>query len=59
VALFGLCQRMYVDSRSATDVDGPAQSSAPPAPAMKENAGLMRLLACFAAVVAYVWAGTK
>ena len=54
-ALFGLCQRMNVDSRSATDVGGPAQSSAPPAPAMKENAGLMRLLACFAAVVAYVW----
>jgi peptidoglycan/LPS O-acetylase OafA/YrhL len=54
-ALFGLCQRMYVDSRSATDVGGPAQSSAPPAPAMKENAGLMRLLSCFAAVVAYVW----
>jgi hypothetical protein len=54
-ALFGLCQRMYVDSRSAADVGGPAQSSAPPAPAMKENAGLMRLLACFAAVVAYVW----
>ena len=54
-ALFGLCQRMYVDSRSATDVNGPAQSSAPPAPAMKENTGLMRLLACFAAVVAYVW----
>jgi peptidoglycan/LPS O-acetylase OafA/YrhL len=54
-ALFGLCQRMNVDSRSATDVDGPAQSSAPPGPAMKENAGLMRLLACFAAVVAYVW----
>jgi len=52
-ALFGLCQRMYVDSRS--DADGPAQSSAPPAPAMKENVGLMRLLACFAAVVAYVW----
>ncbi len=54
-AMFGLCQRMNVDSRSATDVDGPAQSSAPPAPAMKEKAGLMRLLACFAAVVAYVW----
>ena len=54
-ALFGLCQRMYVDGRSATGVDGPAQSSAPPAPAMKENAGLMRLLACFAAVVVYVW----
>jgi peptidoglycan/LPS O-acetylase OafA/YrhL len=54
-ALFGLCQRMYVDIRSATDVNNPAQSSAPPASAMKENAGLMRLLACFAAVVAYVW----
>ncbi|MGB6286501.1 MAG: hypothetical protein WBG18_19140, partial [Xanthobacteraceae bacterium] len=54
-ALFGLCQRMNVDSRPATDVDGPAQSSPPPAPTMKENAGLMRLLACLAAVVAYVW----
>ena len=54
-ALFGLCQRMYVDSRSATDVVGPAQSSVPPAPATKENAGLMRLLACFAAVIVYVW----
>jgi hypothetical protein len=53
-ALFGLCQRMYVDGRSATDVDGPAQSL-PPAPAMKANTGLMRLLACFAAVVTYVW----
>jgi len=25
-ALFGLCQRMYVDSRSATDVNGPARA---------------------------------
>ena len=54
-ALFGLCQRMYVDSRSVSDVDGPAQSSALPAPAMKENAGQMRLLACLVAVIAYVW----
>jgi peptidoglycan/LPS O-acetylase OafA/YrhL len=54
-ALFGLCQRMYVDSSSAADVDGPAQSSVPPAPAMKKTAGLMRLLACFAAVVVCVW----
>src|ERR1700730_7195072 len=54
-ALFGLCQRMYVDSRSATDLDWPSPSSAPPAPAMKENAVLMRLLACFAAVVVCVW----
>ena len=54
-ALFGLCQRMYVDGRSATNLDDPTQSSAPPAPAMTENEGLMRLLACFAAVIVYVW----
>lgn len=54
-ALFGLYQRMYVDGRSATDVDGTAQSSAPPAHAMTENLGLMRLLACFVAAVVYVW----
>jgi peptidoglycan/LPS O-acetylase OafA/YrhL len=54
-ALFGLCQRMYVDGRSAADVDGSAQSSAPPSPAMTEKADRMRLLACFAAVVVYVW----
>jgi TraX protein len=52
-ALFGLYQRMYVDGRSATGVDGAAQSSAPPAHAMTE--GLMRLLACFVAAVVYIW----
>jgi hypothetical protein len=54
-ALFGLCQRRYVDSRSAADVHGRAPSPAPPAAATKENAGPMRLLACLSAVVAYVW----
>jgi hypothetical protein len=54
-ALFGLCQRMYVDSRSATGPDGPAQSPASAAPATKRTPRLMRLLACLAAVVAYVW----
>jgi hypothetical protein len=54
-ALFGLCQRMYVDSRSSTDVDGPA----PPAPTIEENPGVMRLLACFAAVVVCVWQEQK
>jgi uncharacterized membrane protein len=48
-ALFGLCQRMYVGGRSAADVDGPAQT------AVAEKAGRMRLLACFAAVVVYIW----
>jgi hypothetical protein len=58
-ALFGLYQRMYVDGSSVTGVDGAAQSSAPPAHAMTEKAGLenalMRLLACFVAAVVYIW----
>ncbi len=54
-ALFGLCQRLYVDGKSAAGVDGPSQSSVPPALEMTGNAGLMRLLACSAAVAVYVW----
>ena len=54
-ALFGLCQRMYVDGRSDTDVDGTVQSAAPPAHTTPENLRLMRLLVCFAAAVGYVW----
>lgn len=46
-ALFGLCQRMYVD--------GTAQNSALLTQAIPENLNLMRLLACFVAAVAYVW----
>ena len=50
-ALFGLYQRMYNDSRSDTGVAGTAQD-----PALKMgNLGLMRLLACLAAAVIYVW----
>ena len=58
-ALFGLYQRMYIDGRLATEVDGTAQSLAPPAHTVKENVGLMRLLACFVAAVAYVWQEQK
>lgn len=54
-ALLGLYQRMYVDGRSATDVDGIAQSASTPGHAMTKNVGLMRLLACFVAAVVYVW----
>ncbi len=54
-ALFGLYQRRYVDGRSTPDVGGGHQGSSPPARAMTENAGLMRLLACFVAAVVYVW----
>jgi non-ribosomal peptide synthetase-like protein len=54
-ALFGLYQRMYADGRSTTDADGAAQSSVPLKHAITKNAGLMRLLACFIAAVAYIW----
>ena len=46
-ALFGLCQRMYVD--------GTDQSPATPAYTMMQNLGLLRLLACVVAAVVYVW----
>ncbi|EFK11697.1 conserved hypothetical protein [delta proteobacterium NaphS2] len=54
-ALFGLCQRLYVDGRSAAGVDGTAESSAPPGHATAGNVRLMRLISCFVAAVAYVW----
>ncbi|MEA2114018.1 MAG: TraX family protein [Thermodesulfobacteriota bacterium] len=54
-ALFGLCQRIYVDGRIATNVDGIVLSTAPPAQAMTESVRLMRLMACFVAAVVYVW----
>jgi hypothetical protein len=54
-ALFGLRQRMYVDRRSATEVDCPAQFSTPLKTEMTANANLMRLLAWLAAVAVYVW----
>jgi uncharacterized membrane protein len=53
-ALFGLCQRMYVDE-SAIDAHGAAQTPAPFAHVVTENANLMRLLTCFLAMVVYVW----
>src|SRR6476660_4977534 len=54
-ALFGLYQRMYVDGRSSADVDGAVLNSAPSKHAITENASQIRLLACFVAVVVYVW----
>jgi len=58
-ALFGLCQRICCDGRSATQVDGASQGSAPPVHVRDENTGLMRLLACFVATVVYVWQEQK
>jgi hypothetical protein len=53
-ALFGLCQRMYADSKSAAHVDGAAQTTVPRENAIA-NVGVMRLLACVIAAVAYIW----
>jgi uncharacterized membrane protein len=50
-ALFGLYQRMYNDSRSDTGVVGTAPNPAP----KTGNLGSMRLLACLAAAVIYIW----
>jgi peptidoglycan/LPS O-acetylase OafA/YrhL len=58
-ALFGLYHRRYVDGRSSAVVGGGAQVSSLPAHAITENAGIMRLLACFVAAVVYVWQEQK
>jgi hypothetical protein len=54
-ALFGLSQRMYVDGRKATGVDGTAQSPAMQAHLAVPYVSIMRLLACIVAAVVYVW----
>jgi hypothetical protein len=58
-ALFGLCQRICSDGRSAAEVDDAPQGSVPPVHDRHENTGLMRLLACFVATVVYVWQEQK
>jgi hypothetical protein len=51
-ALFGLCQRRYLEGRSALEVGAPAHPTT-------QTAGLMRLLACLIAAVVYVWQEQK
>jgi non-ribosomal peptide synthetase-like protein len=63
-ALFGFCQRKYVDDRSATKPGGAAQPSPPLTPAIGRDVGLrdvglMRLVACVVAAVVYVWQEQK
>jgi len=58
-ALFGLQHRMYTEGRSTPDAYGTAQSSTPPAHALVESLGLMRLFACAIAAVVYVWQEQK
>jgi hypothetical protein len=49
-ALFGLCQRRYVDGTAAAGTAAPARSGW-----TRPNAGLLRLAACVVAVPVYVW----
>jgi len=53
-ALFGLLQRMHVDSRSSSGTDG-AASSAAAARAFIGSEDLMRLLAGLTAAAVYIW----
>jgi len=58
-ALFGLCQRIYSDGRSTTEVDHAFHGSTPPVHARDEKTRLMGLLACSVATVVYVWQEQK
>ena len=58
-ALFGLCQRQYVDGISAVGSAGETQRSSASALAATQTAGLMRLLACLVAAVVFVWQEQK
>jgi hypothetical protein len=57
-ALFGLCQRLYLDGISA-GATGEIRGSAAPTLIATDTAGRMRLMACLAAVVVYVWQEQK
>ena len=57
-ALFGLCQRRYLDGISAATAGGTRGSPAPTLTAT-DTAGLMRLLACLVAAVVFVWQEQK
>jgi len=54
-ALFGLCQRRYLDGRSAVVAGAPSQS----AHETTQTASLMRLMAGVIAAVVYVWQEQK
>ena len=54
-ALFGVCQRMYVDGRSFSSVDETLQKSELTSQGMKQDWRMMRLPACLITAVVYVW----
>ena len=54
-ALFGLCQRMYVESSSPAGLDGESWKPGLTGQEIRRNWRLMRLLACLITAVVYVW----
>jgi hypothetical protein len=58
-ALFGLCQRRYVDARAGGQAGGGAQARSAPARTAVQSMPSMRLLACLVAAVVYVWQEQK
>ena len=54
-ALFGLCQRMYIERGSFINAADTSQGSPSSVYTLPEKVGLMRLLACFVAAVVYLW----
>jgi len=58
-ALFGLCQRQYVDGISSVGSAGGTHRSSVSTLAVTETAGLMRFLACLVAAVVFVWQEQK
>jgi peptidoglycan/LPS O-acetylase OafA/YrhL len=58
-ALFGLCQRRYLDGISAGGTADGTRGVPGPTLTATDTAGLMRLLACFLAAVAFVWQEQK
>jgi TraX protein len=58
-ALFGLCQRRYLDGLSAGETTGEIRGSAAPTLIATNTAGRMRLVACLVAVAAFIWQEQK
>ena len=59
-ALFGLCQRRYLDGISAVaTATGGTRGSTAPTLTATDAAGLMRVLACLVAAVVFVWQEQK
>jgi len=54
-ALFGLCQRMYVDGRSSNGQDASGQKPESTGQGLTQNWRGMRLLACLITAVIYIW----